>query len=474
MAAVPSERSPDTRSWSRTLPADRRLSHYELLGVRPERRGSRSTSLFRADPLHHASTTEDLSRFEKELTAVFERLKIAYEALSDPERRRQYDLSETEASAAPPVVPESSVDPAARRELAAQSYRRARQLIEEKDYHPALQMLNEAVRFVPDHGEYRYWLGQIELKNANWVDRGLDNLKKPPLEPRGLISCARRPRPARSRPRRRSGAFARRLVSLDESPENQERSTARSRGRRGAAAAARAGGVRGVPRILRGGERGDRPPSSPESSGPGLTAYLTGGAGGCGRLNAWAVLLVAHALPAPAAGIRRPFAEILAHPLLFQVALVLFLLEFIVDKIPLGIASGTSPRRSRPVAGAFVAWPASPPRVAQRVGVAAAAAVATLGRTRKSTTRLTSTAATKGWTQLAVSLAEDFVAVVLATLVFFVPHFTSLVLAGLLLILITFRRRVWRASQVLFFRLQHPGAGPKRLNSRALLPDCNT
>lgn len=197
-----------------------------------------------------------------------------------------------------------------------------------------------------------------------------------------------------------------------------------------------------------------------------MTAILTGlGLAAAAGLNAWAVLLVAHALarllPQEFAG---PTAGILAHPLLFQIALVLFLLEFIVDKIPLVDRFWhLAQTLLRPVAGAFLALACVPAEGwFARVGVALGAAIVTLGtHVAKSTTRLTSTAATKGWTQLAVSLAEDFVAVVLATLVFFVPQVTSLFLAGLLLILVTFRRRVWRAIQVLFFRLQHPRRGAR-------------
>ena len=65
-----------------------------------------------------------------------------------------------------------------RKKLAAQNFRRARQLIDDKDYHPAVEMLREAIRFVPDNAEYRYTLSQVELKNPNWTDQGLANLKE--------------------------------------------------------------------------------------------------------------------------------------------------------------------------------------------------------------------------------------------------------------------------------------------------------
>jgi predicted Zn-dependent protease len=111
-----------------------------------------------------------------------------------------------------------------RKKLAAQNFRRARQLIEDKDYHPAVEMLREAVRFVPDNAEYRYTLSQVELKNPNWTDQGLANLKEAArLDSRRVafsLEAARalvdHHRPHEAEP------FARRAVSLEPSPENEE------------------------------------------------------------------------------------------------------------------------------------------------------------------------------------------------------------------------------------------------------------
>jgi len=200
------------------------LSHYDLLGVRPNagldeinQAYFERSRLFHPDLRHR----EDLARFEKELTAVFERLKIAYDVLSDTQQRMLYDAS---LSDSPAAKIEASADPAARRQLAAQSYKRARQLIEEKDFHPATEMLREAIRFVPDNGEYRYWLAQVEMKNAQWVGRGLENLKEAArLEPRRLeyVREAARALYEHGRPEE-AEPFAQRLVSLDPTSENQE------------------------------------------------------------------------------------------------------------------------------------------------------------------------------------------------------------------------------------------------------------
>ncbi|HEY7368735.1 MAG TPA: DUF4388 domain-containing protein [Thermoanaerobaculia bacterium] len=161
------------------------LSHYELLGVAPnaipeqvEAAYHERSRLFHPDLRHR----EDLKGLEKELTAVFDRLKKAYEELSNPERRAKYDAA---LDAPQEVVVDPASDPVARKRLAMQNFRRAKELIEEKDFFPAIEMLLEAVRFVPDNAEFRFTLGSLELKNASWVDRGLENLKEAArLEPR--------------------------------------------------------------------------------------------------------------------------------------------------------------------------------------------------------------------------------------------------------------------------------------------------
>jgi len=201
------------------------LTHYELLGVArdapPEKVAEayfERSRLFHPDLRHR----EDLGRFEKELTAVFERMKKAYEALSDPEKRALYDAS-LDAAPPPAVMAETATDPEMRKKLATQNYRRARQLIEEKDYHPAVEMLREAVRFVPDNPEFRYVLSQVELKNPNWIDQGLANLKEAArLDSRRVAFSAEAARSLLEHKRAAEAEpFARRAVSLDPSPEHE-------------------------------------------------------------------------------------------------------------------------------------------------------------------------------------------------------------------------------------------------------------
>jgi hypothetical protein len=85
-------------------------------------------------------------------------------------------------------------------------------------------MLREAVRFVPDNPEFRYVLSQVELKNPNWIDQGLANLKEAArLDSRrvGLSVEAARALLEHHRPHE-AEPFARRAVSLDPSPQNEQ------------------------------------------------------------------------------------------------------------------------------------------------------------------------------------------------------------------------------------------------------------
>ncbi len=197
-------------------------------------------------------------------------------------------------------------------------------------------------------------------------------------------------------------------------------------------------------------------------------ALLTGlGLAAAAGLNAWAVLLLfqglVRLLPQDFPGGVTPF---LSSPIVLQIALVLFVAEFVVNKIPVVDRFWESAHTFlRPVVGVLLTLACLPESAGfGRVGAGIAAALATLGaHLAKSTTRLTSTAAIRGSTQFLLSLAEDTVAVVLATLCFFQPLFTAILLAGLAFVLLLHRPRVGRTIQLLLFRLQHPRRGENNI-----------
>lgn len=200
------------------------LTHYELLGVTPRAtlEQIRQAYLERSRDFHpDLRHRHDLAGLEKELATVFDRLGAAFETLSDPKRRADYDASliaPTELSVG------GQADPQVIQELAKQNFNRARQLIEEKDFHPAVEMLLEAIRFVPDKAEYRFCLAQVELKNANWVDRGLENLKAAArLEPNNLEYLREAAIRLQEHGRLEEAVlFARRAVQVDPSSDNRQ------------------------------------------------------------------------------------------------------------------------------------------------------------------------------------------------------------------------------------------------------------
>jgi hypothetical protein len=201
------------------------LSHYELLGVGREappdeirRAYLEKSRLFHPDLRHRP----DLASLGKELTTVFECLKVAHDTLVDPEARAEYDRQGADERAGPLFSEGGPGDPELRRQLASKNFRHAMDFIAMKDYFPAIEFLQEAIRFAPDVSEYRFRLGETELKNSRWIERGLENLKAatqmdPPRAEflrgtaRALLTYSRK---------REAEPYARRAHELEPCPES--------------------------------------------------------------------------------------------------------------------------------------------------------------------------------------------------------------------------------------------------------------
>ncbi|HEY6931691.1 MAG TPA: hypothetical protein VJA66_18620, partial [Thermoanaerobaculia bacterium] len=173
------------------------LSHYDLLGLtldatpkQIDEAYSQLRGLF--DPV--LSERPDLSDCRRELIVLSRRLRVAYEVLSRPSSRERYDteIRRAEALLPPGSGEEGAVRPEAtersakvRRWTASKNYKRAQELIEKNDFFPAIEMLEEAIRFVPDNGRYRLLLGRAQMKNRWWAEEGMANLEEAArLEPR--------------------------------------------------------------------------------------------------------------------------------------------------------------------------------------------------------------------------------------------------------------------------------------------------
>jgi hypothetical protein len=197
-----------------------------------------------------------------------------------------------------------------------------------------------------------------------------------------------------------------------------------------------------------------------------LTPLLTGlGLAAAAGFNGWAVLLLFNGLyRVLPLGFPGPLAAFLASPSMFDLALVMFLLEFVADKIPFVDRFWDAAHTLlRPAIGFALAMASVDEwTLASRLGVGLGGAAATLAtHVAKSTSRLTSTAALRFGSQFAMSIAEDLLAVVLATLMFFEPRITVVFLGALAISLVTHWPRVRRALTILFFRIQHPRSKPK-------------
>ena len=176
--------------------------------------------------------------------------------------------------------------------------------------------------------------------------------------------------------------------------------------------------------------------------------------------NAWATALVfgvcARFFPDLLGGSIAAFFA--AGPILTMAA-ALFAAEFLADKIPfLDHFWDFAHTFLRPAAGAALAAGCLPGHsAAARLGAAAAGAVVTLAaHMGKAASRLTSTAAVSPLTRLALSIAEDVIAVSVAAVAIFAPEFSLAVVGAVLILIVLLFGRIRRAAAILFFLAAHP------------------
>ena len=186
---------------------------------------------------------------------------------------------------------------------------------------------------------------------------------------------------------------------------------------------------------------------------------LAAGAG----LNAYAVLLVyggvSRLFPEAFPG---PIAQFLASTPALLASGVLFLLEFLADKIP-GLDHVWHMLHSvvRPLVGALLALASVAPEGSATLNVFAGGGgglVALLAHLVKSATRLTSTALTAGMANAVLSLAEDILAFLQSLVAIFLPMVALAVVAALGVIFLLTVPRIARSVN-LFGRRRT--AGPR-------------
>jgi tetratricopeptide (TPR) repeat protein len=172
------------------------LSDYDLLGVSaeaglPEIEDAYQRAAVLFDPA--LRNRADLADCGRQLTILWQRASEAYHTLSDPQRRAVYDGKARQAQTLLARATKAQTsDPSAklpseevRRSTAELNYRRAVELIGGEDVYPAIEMLEEAVRFVPDDPRYQALLGRSKLRNRWWQDEAIEHLEEAVrLEPR--------------------------------------------------------------------------------------------------------------------------------------------------------------------------------------------------------------------------------------------------------------------------------------------------
>jgi diguanylate cyclase (GGDEF)-like protein len=152
------------------------ITHYELLGLSPRAIPEQiRVALDRARAALEGAVDDPDPEFARKAEAVRTRLVEAERTLSDGALRKAYDRGLSGGVAMPAA--DDGGDAELRRDTAMSSYRRAQELIRERDYWPAVKMLEQAVRWAPEVAEYRYLLGVTQRRNPMWKERAIENLR---------------------------------------------------------------------------------------------------------------------------------------------------------------------------------------------------------------------------------------------------------------------------------------------------------
>ena len=98
--------------------------------------------------------------------ALFQEATAAFNMLSNPRTRQEYDAS-LDRPAAP--VPQ---------EIARDAFERACQEFEAKRYHEAIELLRTAVQHAPQEARYHAALGRTLCRNPHWMREGIQEVER--------------------------------------------------------------------------------------------------------------------------------------------------------------------------------------------------------------------------------------------------------------------------------------------------------
>lgn len=171
------------------------LSHYDLLGLPTDARLDEVHAAYeRLARLVHPSHAPGLGLAGREaaLELLFEHATEAYLVLSHPDRRRDYDR-EVQATSGDTLAARRRRGEESKR-MARRYYRRALELVDEEEFHFAIELLKQAIR-ADSRTEYHALLGEVQLRNPNWMRQAADTFRNAldatPDSPRLLLGLGR-------------------------------------------------------------------------------------------------------------------------------------------------------------------------------------------------------------------------------------------------------------------------------------------
>src|SRR5262245_51308556 len=153
-------------------------THYELLGVAPGASGEEIHEAYeRLARLVHPRNAGAVGLAGRQgvLEMLLERATMGYLVLSHPGRRKEYDRQ----LGSRPWSAESwgATREEEERAVARRYFAKANVLAAQEEYHPAIELLRQAVRIDP-RAEYYTLLGQLQAKNPYWLRNAGDSLQK--------------------------------------------------------------------------------------------------------------------------------------------------------------------------------------------------------------------------------------------------------------------------------------------------------
>ena len=165
-----------------------------------------------------------------------------------------------------------------------------------------------------------------------------------------------------------------------------------------------------------------------------------------------------------------PDLQVLAHPAVITIALVLYVVEFFADKTPYVDSAWDAVHTFiRVPAGAILAarafGPVSPPL--EFAAVLAGGSVALAAHATKASTRLAINASPEPFSNWIASIAEDVTALVGIWMIFNHPLVMLGFVATFVIAVAWMAPKVWRGLRGLFHRIGGRGSGPGAVQGRA-------